>query len=225
MVRGYIRPKIRPNPAKISRDLDDDMMQQQQHDDDGEYGGGGGRDDEDALHLGAGRCAACRYLRRRCTHDCVLAPFFPASRPHRYACVHRVFGASNVARLLESLPMAERSEAANTMAREAYWRVQDPVYGVTGIISRLQDEIRAVQLELARTQAQITIVAGSGSGVTQRAPPPQQPPPPPPLPTPQLARAGGHPTLAVRRQEQDEELTPTPPPPDPTDEFLNLDKI
>ncbi|KAG8087891.1 hypothetical protein GUJ93_ZPchr0010g7396 [Zizania palustris] len=187
------------------------MMQQQ--DDDDEYGGGGG-DDEDALHLGAKRCAACRYLRRRCTHDCVLAPFFPASRPHRYACVHRVFGASNVARLLESLPMAERGEAANTMAREAYWRVQDPVYGVTGIISRLQDEIRAVQLELARTHAQITIVASSGA--TQRAPPPQPPHPPPP---PQLVRAGSHPAVAMRGQEQDE----LPRPPNPADEFLNLD--
>ncbi|KAL5229952.1 hypothetical protein ABZP36_028728 [Zizania latifolia] len=199
------------------------QQQQQQQDDDDEYGGGGGGDDEDSLHPGARRCAACRYLRRRCTHDCVLAPFFPASRPHRYACVHRVFGASNVVRLLESLPMAERNEAANTMAMEAYWRVQDPVYGVTGIISRLQDEIRAVQCELARTQAQVAIVVGSGA--TQRAPPPQQqlqPPPPPPPPPPQLARAGGHPAVAVRGQEQDEELPP-PPPLDPADEFLNLD--
>jgi hypothetical protein len=47
------------------------------------------------------RCAACKYLRRRCAHDCVLAPYFPASHPHRYACVHRVFGASNVARILQ----------------------------------------------------------------------------------------------------------------------------
>ena len=47
------------------------------------------------------RCAACKYLRRRCGHGCVLAPYFPASRPRPYANVHRVFGASNVARLLQ----------------------------------------------------------------------------------------------------------------------------
>jgi hypothetical protein len=60
--------------------------------------------DEDQLDGGGKypkRCAACKYLRRRCAPDCVLAPYFPASHPHRYACVHRIFGASNIARLLQ----------------------------------------------------------------------------------------------------------------------------
>lgn len=73
--------------------------------------------------------------------------------------------------------MAERGNAANTMAMEAYWRVQDPVYGCTGIINRLQEEIRAVQCELARTQAHLAIAVAS----SQQPPPP---PPPPPLPSP-----------------------------------------
>uniref|UniRef100_I1PG84 LOB domain-containing protein n=1 Tax=Oryza glaberrima TaxID=4538 RepID=I1PG84_ORYGL len=47
------------------------------------------------------RCAACKFLRRRCSRDCVLAPHFPASDPHRYACVQRVFGAGNTARMLQ----------------------------------------------------------------------------------------------------------------------------
>lgn len=50
------------------------------------------------------RCAACRYLRRRCTEDCVLAPYFPSTHPDRFACVHRIFGASNVSRMLQVLP-------------------------------------------------------------------------------------------------------------------------
>uniref|UniRef100_A0A0E0AXP1 LOB domain-containing protein n=1 Tax=Oryza glumipatula TaxID=40148 RepID=A0A0E0AXP1_9ORYZ len=164
-------------------------------------------DDQQQQHPAARRCAACRYLRRRCADDCVLAPFFPASRPHRYACVHRVFGASNVARLLQSLPMAERGNAANTMAMEAYWRVQDPVYGCTGIINRLQEEIRAVQCELARTQAHLAIVVAS----SQQPPPP---PPPPPLPSPP----------PPPQQQQQEEQSP-PPLLDPADEFLNLDGL
>jgi hypothetical protein len=49
----------------------------------------------------------------------------------------------------------ERGKAADTMAMEAYRRVQDPVYGCAGVIVRLQEEIRAAQSELARTQAQI----------------------------------------------------------------------
>jgi hypothetical protein len=63
---------------------------------------GGNTTEEEELGLGSGRCAACKYLRRRCDPgDCVLAPYFPASRPRRYADVHAVFGTSNATRLLQ----------------------------------------------------------------------------------------------------------------------------
>ncbi|KAL6644518.1 hypothetical protein ACP70R_016126 [Stipagrostis hirtigluma subsp. patula] len=146
-----------------------------------EYGGG----------ASPRRCAACKYLRRRCASDCVLAPYFPASQPQRYANVHAVFGTSNVTRLLQasseladmilkwacapllrcatlqSLPVQERGPAADTMAAEAYWRVQDPVYGCTGVISRLQEEIRAAQRELARTRAQLAVQMHGGGTASQ----------------------------------------------------------
>jgi len=46
-------------------------------------------------------CAACKLLRRRCAQDCVFAPYFPADEPHKFANVHRVFGASNVNKMLQ----------------------------------------------------------------------------------------------------------------------------
>lgn len=46
-------------------------------------------------------CAACKLLRRRCAQDCVFAPYFPANEPHKFASVHRVFGASNVNKMLQ----------------------------------------------------------------------------------------------------------------------------
>lgn len=46
------------------------------------------------------RCAACKSLRRRCPPDCVLAPYFPSTNPERFSCVHKVFGASNITRML-----------------------------------------------------------------------------------------------------------------------------
>jgi len=52
--------------------------------------------------------------------------------------------------LVQGLPVQERRRAADTMATEARWRVQDPVYGSTGVIDRLQQKIRA-QHELATT--------------------------------------------------------------------------
>ncbi|CAN6340914.1 unnamed protein product [Urochloa humidicola] len=62
-----------------------------------EYGGGVGSSSTPR------RCAACKYLRRRYAPDCVvLAPYFPASQPRRYADVHAVFGTSNATRLLQA---------------------------------------------------------------------------------------------------------------------------
>lgn len=156
------------------------------------------------------RCAACKYLRRRCAHDCVLAPYFPASRPSRYACVHRIFGASNVARLLQSLPVEERGQAAETMAMEAQWRVGDPVYGCTGVINRLQEEILATQCELARTRAQLAIVLAHGARLHHQTP--HSVPPPPPQ------RVGGHRVAVAQRQDVQLEA-----PLIELDEFLDLD--
>ncbi|RLN20070.1 hypothetical protein C2845_PM02G45480 [Panicum miliaceum] len=118
-----------------------------------------------AASPGIRRCAACKNQRRRCSQDCVLAPYFPASDPQRYACVQRVFGASNVARMLQNLPIHERGKAADTMAVEAHRRVEDPVYGCAGIVGRLQGEIRAAQCELARTHAQIAVHAAAAARV------------------------------------------------------------
>ncbi|KAH7688058.1 Lateral organ boundaries LOB domain-containing protein [Dioscorea alata] len=69
----------------------------------------------------------------------------------------RIFGAGNVARMLQQLPVHERRQAADSLSSEAHWRIQDPVYGSVGIISMLQHQIQMAQRELATTQAQISI--------------------------------------------------------------------
>ena len=46
-------------------------------------------------------CAACRMLRRRCDRDCILAPYFPSYEAEKFAGVHKVFGASNVIRMIQ----------------------------------------------------------------------------------------------------------------------------
>ncbi|KAJ6815147.1 LOB domain-containing protein 4 [Iris pallida] len=71
-------------------------------------------------------CAACKLLRRRCSQDCLFAPYFPADEPHKFANVHKVFGASNVNKLLQELPVQHRSDAVSSMVYEANARVRDP---------------------------------------------------------------------------------------------------
>lgn len=33
--------------------------------------------------------------------DCVFAPYFPAKEPYKFAIVHKIFGASNVNKMLQ----------------------------------------------------------------------------------------------------------------------------
>lgn len=50
----------------------------------------------------ASPCAACKLLRRKCAAgDCVFAPHFPPHDPSKFANVHKVFGASNVNKMLQ----------------------------------------------------------------------------------------------------------------------------
>ncbi|KAL2549440.1 LOB domain-containing protein 1 [Forsythia ovata] len=100
-------------------------------------------------------CAACKILRRRCVDKCLLAPYFPPSEPLKFTIAHRVFGASNIIRLLQELPEAQRADAVNGMVYEANARLRDPVYGCAGAICQLQNQISELQAELAKAQAEI----------------------------------------------------------------------
>ncbi|KAM7271260.1 hypothetical protein ACFE04_030474 [Oxalis oulophora] len=101
-------------------------------------------------------CAACKLLRRRCApQDCVFAPYFPADEPHKFANVHKVFGASNVNKMLQELPVHQRGDAVSSMVYEANARVRDPVYGCVSAISSLQQQINTLQTQLALAQAEV----------------------------------------------------------------------
>ncbi|KAH1066707.1 hypothetical protein J1N35_031694 [Gossypium stocksii] len=94
-------------------------------------------------------CAACKLLRRRCAEDCIFAPYFPSQDPHRFAIVHKVFGASN------ELPVDHRGDAASSMVYEANARVRDPVYGCAGAISYLQNQVSQLQMQLTVAQTEL----------------------------------------------------------------------
>ncbi|KAI5057252.1 hypothetical protein GOP47_0027267 [Adiantum capillus-veneris] len=75
-------------------------------------------------------CAVCKLRRRKCSAGrCVFAPYFPPDDPHKFAIVHKIFGASNVGKHLLGLPEHVRKEAVNSLVYEAEARVLDRVYG------------------------------------------------------------------------------------------------
>ncbi|KAJ8464708.1 hypothetical protein OPV22_027260 [Ensete ventricosum] len=93
-------------------------------------------------------CAACKFLRRKCTPKCVLAPYFPPAQETNFVYVHRVFGASKVARILRDLSPAQRQDAVTTMVYEAEARLREPVYGCVASIRLLQQRLERIQNEL-----------------------------------------------------------------------------
>ncbi|KAB2602253.1 LOB domain-containing protein 16 [Pyrus ussuriensis x Pyrus communis] len=101
-------------------------------------------------------CGACKFLRRKCAPDCIFAPYFCSEQgPARFAAIHKVFGASNVSKLLLHVPVHDRCEAVVTIAYEAQARIRDPVYGCVGHIFALQQQVACLQAQLMQSKAQL----------------------------------------------------------------------
>ncbi|XP_057500919.1 LOB domain-containing protein 36-like [Actinidia eriantha] len=105
-------------------------------------------------------CAACKFLRRKCTQECVFAPYFPPDQPQKFSNVHKVFGASNVAKILNEINAAQREDAVNSLAYEADARLRDPVYGCVGLISILQHRLKQVQVDLYNAKKELATYIG-----------------------------------------------------------------
>ncbi|GAV89924.1 DUF260 domain-containing protein [Cephalotus follicularis] len=74
-------------------------------------------------------CAACRMLRRRCDSNCTLAPYFPSHEIQKFAGVHKVYGASNVVKMIQMEEETKRGDTIKAIVYEATARLRDPVYG------------------------------------------------------------------------------------------------
>ncbi|KAL5991790.1 hypothetical protein ACLOJK_012701 [Asimina triloba] len=94
-------------------------------------------------------CGACKFLRRKCIHGCIFAPYFCYDDAvAHFAAIHKIFGASNVSKLLSHLPVHCRSEAAVTISYEAQARIRDPIYGCVAHIFALQRQVANLQEEI-----------------------------------------------------------------------------
>ncbi|KAE8718708.1 LOB domain-containing protein 20 [Hibiscus syriacus] len=101
-------------------------------------------------------CGACKFLRRKCIGGCIFAPHFGSDQgAAKFAAVHKVFGASNVSKLLLHIPVNRRHDAVITISYEAQARLSDPVYGCISTILSLQQQVASLQAELAMVQSQL----------------------------------------------------------------------
>ncbi|XP_020091636.1 LOB domain-containing protein 36-like [Ananas comosus] len=151
-------------------------------------------------------CAACKFLRRKCTQGCVFAPYFPPDQPNKFACVHRVFGASNVAKLLNDISPAQREDAVNSLAYEADARLKDPVYGCVAYISLLELRLRQLRVDLHNAKKELAAYIGPAAFgpflPSAPAPPPQFHHPQFQPPMMGLGLAAAAPQLMIRDHSQ-----------------------
>ncbi|XP_019463371.1 PREDICTED: LOB domain-containing protein 27-like isoform X2 [Lupinus angustifolius] len=111
-------------------------------------------------------CAACKYQRRKCTSECLLAPYFPADQPKVFLNVHKLFGVSNIVKILKILEPDQKKIAMDSIIIQSNYRSKYPVHGCWEEICRLQyqilwaeEELQAVyqQLETCRQQQQASM--------------------------------------------------------------------
>lgn len=113
-------------------------------------GGGGGGSSSSGGGGGGGPCGACKFLRRKCVLGCIFAPYFDSEQgAAHFAAVHKVFGASNVSKLLLHIPVHKRLDAVVTICYEAQARLRDPVYGCVAHIFALQQQVCVCVCECA----------------------------------------------------------------------------
>lgn len=102
-------------------------------------------------------CAACKYQRRRCTPECLLAPFFPADQPKMFLNVHRLFGVKNIQNLLKELgpDQNQKAIAMKSIKFHATMRDKYPVWGCMVEIRQLSYQIQIVEEELQAVLQQL----------------------------------------------------------------------
>ncbi|CAL9750468.1 uncharacterized protein LOC135666041 isoform X1 [Musa acuminata AAA Group] len=102
-------------------------------------------------------CAACKYQRRKCKPDCLLAPYFPANQQQKFLNAHRLFGVSNIVKIIRDLDPFQRNEAMSTIIYQSDMRAHDPVGGCYRYIRDLERQIDHDSTELAFVLRQLAL--------------------------------------------------------------------
>ncbi|KAL6497507.1 hypothetical protein OROHE_027136 [Orobanche hederae] len=121
-------------------------------------------------------CAVCKYQRRRCSPNCPLAPYFPSDQTKTFRNVHRLFGVSNVTKILESLDTDDQKEdAMKSIIYESEMRQRFPVHGCSMVVCQLRsqlhcaiEELRCIYAQIAACKEQLNSNSSSSSNGNHR---------------------------------------------------------
>lgn len=99
-------------------------------------------------------CAACKHQRKKCSESCTLAPYFPSNRSREFHAVHKVFGVSNITKLVKNAKEEDRRRVVDSLIWEACCRQRDPIHGPYGEYTKVYNEYKKVLDELKRFRGQ-----------------------------------------------------------------------
>lgn len=106
-------------------------------------------------------CAACRHQRKKCRADCILWRHFPAARMEDFQAVHKVFGISNISKMIKKLDPVQQDLAVESFLWEAKLWVEDPVEGPLGRFNKLEQEVCFLRNQINTLQRRPLITAPS----------------------------------------------------------------
>ena len=96
-----------------------------------------------------GKCAACKYQRKRCQENCPLAQFFPSNKFEDFQNVSRLYKVSTIIEMLNSVADNEKkAKMVETLILEAKIRSENPVYGSIAIQNKLKLQIEETMKEI-----------------------------------------------------------------------------
>ncbi|KAF3439611.1 hypothetical protein FNV43_RR17889 [Rhamnella rubrinervis] len=100
-------------------------------------------------------CASCKHQRKKCHEGCELAPYFPASRYGEFTNAQRLYGVSNIQKMMASVEPHKRHDTAESILMEGNARRSDPVNGSLSITRNLQSQILFYQNQLTLVNQQL----------------------------------------------------------------------
>jgi hypothetical protein len=98
-------------------------------------------------------CAACKYQRRKCSKDCPLAPYFPADKPKMFGNAHRLYGVSNILKILKDIDDDKKDDAMKSIIFESDIRAKFRVHGCFGVIKYYEGLIKESIKELDEVES------------------------------------------------------------------------
>lgn len=93
-------------------------------------------------------CASCKHQRKRCDENCEMAPYFPSNRLKEFRNAHRLFGVSNIQKIIASVEPHLRKDAAESILDEGNYRKFDPINGSLGVVHDLKSRIQFHEKQL-----------------------------------------------------------------------------